>query len=65
VGEIMESRNAERNRQMLAAFEAGRSVEGLAADYGLTLTTVRSILTGERHKRRVSPEPYYRSFREF
>lgn len=53
--------NAERNREMLAAYEAGRSIKLLSQDYGLSVTSIGSILTGERHSREVSPEPYYRA----
>ena len=55
---------AERNREMLAAYEAGRTIQQLAQDYGLSETSIGSILTGERHKRALSPDPYYRAFRE-
>jgi len=56
--------NSERNRQMLAAYEAGRTVEQLAQDYGLSIASISSILTGERHRRRESPEPFYRDLRQ-
>jgi Mor family transcriptional regulator len=46
--------NAERNREMLAAYEAGRSIKLLSQDYGLSVTSIGSILTGERHSREVS-----------
>jgi predicted transcriptional regulator len=52
-----------RNHEMLAAYEAGRTVEQLSEDHGLACTSVRSILTGERHKRRLSPELFYRALR--
>ena len=55
---------AERNRKMLAAYEAGRTVQQLAREYGLSETSIGSILTGERHRRAVSPDPYYRALRE-
>jgi Mor family transcriptional regulator len=55
---------SERNREMLAAYEVGRTVEQLSKDYGLSRSSIGSILTGERHRRRLSPEPFYRSFRE-
>jgi len=43
--------NAERNRAMLAAYEAGRTVEQLSDDFGLSRSSIGSILTGERHIR--------------
>jgi Mor family transcriptional regulator len=52
-----------RNREIFAAFEAGRSVESLGSDYTLTINRVRSLRTDERHKRVVSLEPFYRSLR--
>ena len=58
------SHNAERNREMLAAYEAGRTIEQLAQDYGLSDASIGSILTGERHRRKLSPDPYYRALRE-
>jgi len=57
--------NAERNREMLAAYEAGRTIEQLSKDYGLSAITIGSVLTGERHKREVSPDPFYRSLRQY
>jgi Mor family transcriptional regulator len=56
--------NSERNREMLGAYEAGRTIEQLAEDYGLSIASVSPILTGERHLRRESPEPYYRALRK-
>ncbi len=56
--------NSERNRKMLTAYEAGRTVEQLSEDYGLSCSSIGSILTGERHRRRLSPETFYRSLRE-
>ena len=57
-------RNAERNRAMLAAYGDGRTIEQLAHDYGLSVASVGSILTGERHRRRESLEPFYRALRQ-
>ena len=54
----------ERNRKMLAAFEAGRTVQELSQDYGLSVASVSPILTGERHRREISPQPFYREFRD-
>ena len=55
---------AERNREMLAAYEAGRTIQQLSEDYGLSVASIGSILTGERHKREVSPDPVYRALRK-
>ena len=56
--------NRARDRAMLVAFEAGQTVEQLARDHALTLGRVRDILKCERHKRNLSPEPFYRAIRE-
>ncbi len=56
--------NSERNREMLGAYEAGRTIEQLARDYGLSKATIRPILDGERHRQKFSPDPYYRALRE-
>jgi hypothetical protein len=56
-------KNAARDRAMLAAFEAGRTLEQLAQDYRLTEAWVRATLTAEMHRRLVSPEPFYREIR--
>jgi len=57
-------RHAERDRAIIAAFEAGKSVEELSDVHGLTRDRITTILTTERHKRIVSPDPYYRSIRQ-
>jgi len=54
---------SERNRSMFAAFEAGQSLEQLGAAYCLTLTRVRAVLTDEKNRRTVSPDPFYRTLR--
>jgi hypothetical protein len=56
-------RKAERDRQILTAFEAGHSIEELSALHGLTCERVTKIVTAERNKRTVRPETYYRSIR--
>ena len=53
-----------RNRKMLAAYEAGQTIEELSREFGLSVSSVAPILTQERHKRRESPDPFYRSIRE-
>ena len=55
--------NSDRNRRMFAAFEAGQSLEQLGEYHGLTPVRVRAILMDEKHRRIVSPEPFYRSLR--
>jgi len=55
--------NAKRNREMLAAHEAGSTIPQLAEAYALSTSSIGSILTGERHRRAVSPDPYYRALR--
>ncbi len=56
--------HSDRNRAMLVAYEAGRSTELLRDEHGLSCSYISAILTGERHKRQVSPHPFYRSFRQ-
>ena len=54
---------SDRNRQIFAAFEAGRSLEQLGEEHSLTHMRVRAVLTDEKHKRIISPEPFYRTLR--
>ena len=54
---------SDRNREIFAAFEAGRSLEQLGEDHALTHSRVRTVLTDEKHKRIVSLEPFYRALR--
>jgi len=54
---------SDRNRLMFAAFETGRSLEQLGEDHRLTQARVRTVLTAEKHRRTVSPEPFYRTLR--
>jgi hypothetical protein len=56
-------RKTERDRELFADYEAGRSLEQLGAAYGLTIVRVKAIITGENHRRAVSPEPFYRALR--
>jgi Mor family transcriptional regulator len=53
----------DRNRHMMADFEAGHSLEQLGTDHALTTLRVLAVLTDEKHRRRVSPDPFYRSLR--
>jgi len=48
---------------MFAAFEAGRTIEQIAQDYHLTEGRVRAVLTAEKNRRFLSPEPFYRELR--
>jgi predicted nucleic acid-binding Zn ribbon protein len=61
--EVAMTNNAKRNRAMLSAYEASRTIEQLAEDHGLAIASITSILTVERHRRRESPEPFYRALR--
>ena len=54
---------SDRNRLIFAAFDAGRTLEQLGKDHGLSPLRIRSILTAEQHRRNVSPEPFYRALR--
>ena len=54
---------SDRNRGIFAAFEAGQSPEQLGECHGLTPGRVRAVLTDEKHRRTVSPDPFYRSLR--
>ena len=56
-------RKSERDWEILVSFEAGRSREQLAADYGLSGTRIQDILMAQRLKRIISPEPFYRNLR--
>ena len=53
----------DRNRRIMADHEAGHSLEQLSADHGLTPLRVLADLTDEKHRRRISPDPFYRSLR--
>jgi hypothetical protein len=48
------SRNGERNRTILAAYDAGAPAAALAGLHGLALTTIYSILAMEKHKRSIA-----------
>jgi len=54
---------SDRNRVIFAAFEAGQSLEQLSEHHGLSPGRVHAVLMAEKHKRTVSPEPFYRSLR--
>jgi hypothetical protein len=54
---------SDRNRHIFAAFEAGQSLKQLGDVHCLTQARVRAVLMAEKHKRTVSPEPFYRTLR--
>jgi hypothetical protein len=60
----MRRRHSERDHAILVAFEAGRTLEQLAGDYELKADRVHTIIIAERHRRVISPEPFYRSLRQ-
>jgi hypothetical protein len=51
-------RKAERDREIHAALEVGQSVEELGDVHGITCERIANIVTAERHRRTVSPEPF-------
>jgi Mor family transcriptional regulator len=56
--------HTKRNRDILASFEAGATVEQLAREHGLTTGRVRAVLNDERHRQAISPKPFYRKIRQ-
>ena len=48
-----------RDRAIFVAFAAGQTLVELAVQFGLKQTRLRAILTAERHRIAVSPEPEY------
>jgi hypothetical protein len=57
-------RKAERDRKIPAAYEAGQGVEKLSEVHGRICARIAKILTAERNKRTVGPEPFYRAIRK-
>ena len=53
-----------RNRSTFAAHAAGRTIDELANEYLLTRTRLAAILTSERHRIAVSPDPNYCDLRD-
>jgi hypothetical protein len=53
-----------RNRSIFAAYIAGRAINELAKQYGLTDARIIAILSSERHRIAVSPDPVYCELRE-
>jgi Mor family transcriptional regulator len=62
-GTEMAPNNGERDRAIFAAYEAGAAIETLANEYSMSVARVRAVLTCQRHKRAVSPEPIYQQMR--
>lgn len=52
-----------RDQALLKAFEAGVSMKDLASNYGMTVARVRDVIRSERHRRAVSPDPFYKNQR--
>jgi uncharacterized protein (DUF433 family) len=63
LGNGVKHKTADRNREILAAYEFGHSTSQLAAFYGLTAKSVRQILAMERHRLAVSREAFYANLR--
>jgi len=57
-------RTTDRNREMFARFKAGQTVESLGEQYDLSVARVRALLTDEKHRHEVSPECFYRTWRD-
>jgi Mor family transcriptional regulator len=57
------SKTTGRNREIHNAFEGGRSYKNLGEDYALTPQHIRAIINGEKHRREVSTETFYKIFR--
>jgi hypothetical protein len=56
-------RNLSRNREIFARFQAGQTVKGLSLQFDLSVARVRVLLTDEKNRHTVSPEPFYRALR--
>jgi hypothetical protein len=56
----MKQTHRARNRDILAAIEAGETWEAVTQRYGLAASTMKSIVTSERHKQAVSADEFYR-----
>lgn len=55
---------SDRNRKLMALFEAGNPIEGLMVRFGLSKNRVMAILRDEKNRRAASTDPFYRKFRE-
>jgi len=60
----MLQRNADRNREIFATFQAGTSIIDLACQYRLAPATVRQIIHAQRHLLAVRKDPVYQTVRE-
>ena len=58
------SKNGARNREIYAAWESGVPVEQLSAEFGLRVSWIAALLSAERNKIAVSPDPVYRQIRQ-
>ena len=56
-------RTTGRNREIFASFKAGKTVESLGEQYGLSAARVRALLIDEKHRHEVSPEYFYQALR--
>ena len=54
---------SDRNRTLMALFEAGKSIKDLMVRFGLSKNRVMAILRDEKNRRAASPDPFYRSLR--
>jgi Mor family transcriptional regulator len=54
---------SDRNRNLIALFEAGKSIRELMLKFGLSKNRVMAILRDERNRRAASTDPFYRNLR--
>ena len=59
----MKHKTEGRNREIFFAYEAGRAIEEISAQHGLSPITVRDIISREKHKQAVSPDAFYEALR--
>jgi Mor family transcriptional regulator len=52
-----------RNREIFAAYQAGQSANMLALKYGLSLATLKDVVTAEKLRRALSVEGFYKQLR--
>lgn len=50
---------SDRNRALYAAYEAGHTIEQLCAYFDVSGSRARVILTDEKNRQAVSPDPFY------
>jgi len=55
---------SDRNRRMMALFEAGKPIDELMICFELSKNRVCAILRDERNRRAASPDPFYRNLRK-